>query len=120
MSCHGGERVGGTAGRPVILAPGTTERAIRDLTWEHCGIVRDRAGLETAIDTLERTEWIHAQPNLAVIELRNIHQVAALIAECALWREESRGAHYRTDFPEKRAEFARASRVSRTHATSAR
>ena len=120
MSCHAGERVSGTTGRPVILAPVTTEREVRDLTWEHCGIVRDRAGLETAIDTLERTEWTHAEPNLAVIELRNIHQVAALIAECALWREESRGAHYRTDFPEKRPEFARASRVSRTHATSAR
>jgi L-aspartate oxidase len=120
MSSHAGERASGTAGRPVILTPVTTERAIRDLTWEHCGIVRERSGLETAIDTLERTKWTNAEPNLAVIELRNIHQVAALIAECALWREESRGAHYRSDFPEKRAEFARASRVSRTHATSAR
>jgi len=39
-------------------------------------------------------------------------QLAGLIAESALWREESRGAHYRTDFPEKRAEFLRDS-VSR-------
>jgi L-aspartate oxidase len=37
--------------------------------------------------------------------------VALLIARCALAREESRGAHFRTDFPEKRAEFARHSRV---------
>ena len=32
-------------------------------------------------------------------ELRNMHLVALLIARCALAREESRGAHYRTDFP---------------------
>jgi L-aspartate oxidase len=103
-----------------MLAPIMSERAVRDLAWEHCGIVRERTGLEIAVDTLERTEWLRAEPNLASIELRNIHQVAALIADCALWREESRGAHYRTDFPEKRPEFARASRVSRMHAASAR
>ncbi len=116
MSGHAHENISGKPGRPPLLAPITTERAVRELTWEHCGIVRDRSGLEAAIHTLQQTEWIPADPKLAVIELRNIHQVAALIAECALWREESRGAHYRTDFPEKRPEFARASRMSRTHA----
>jgi L-aspartate oxidase len=115
-SCHTRERISGPPGRPSIMAPITTERAVRELTWEHCGIVRERAGLETAINTLGRVEWEPAAPTLARIELRNIHQVAALIAECALWREESRGAHYRTDFPEKRPEFARASRVLRMHA----
>jgi L-aspartate oxidase len=120
MSCHADERVSGAPGRPAILAPITSERWVRDLTWEHCGIVRDRVGLETAIRALDRTEWTPAEPSLAAIELRNIHQVASLIAGCALWREESRGAHYRTDFPEKRTEFARASRVSRMHAASAR
>ncbi len=116
MSCHASDRAEGWPSREPILAPMATERAVRELTWEHCGIVRDAAGLETAIDTLERTAWVAAEPTLAAIELRNIHQVAALIAECALWREESRGAHYRTDFPDKRPEFARASRVSRTPA----
>jgi L-aspartate oxidase len=121
MSSHVSDRTAGTPGRPSIPAPMTTERAVRDLAWEHCGIVRDLAGLETAIHTLERTEWTSTEaPTLATIELRNMHQVAALIAGCALWREESRGAHYRTDFPEKRPEFARASFVSRTHVACAR
>lgn len=107
--------------QPAMRAPAISERAVRELTWEHCGIVRNRASLERAIQILDRTEWSEsAAPTLATIELRNMHEVASLIARCALWREESRGAHYRTDFPEKRPEFAHASRVSRAHATSSR
>jgi L-aspartate oxidase len=41
-----------------------------------------------------------------------MHEVALLIARRALWREESRGAHYRTDFPEKRDEFLRPSVIA--------
>lgn len=121
MRVHACEAAESGAIRAEMLAPLISEHAVRDLTWEHCGIVRDRAGLESALRILERTEWTgFAAPTLATIELRNMHQVAALIARGALWREESRGAHYRTDFPEKRAEFAHASRVSRAQATSCR
>jgi L-aspartate oxidase len=38
-------------------------------------------------------------------EAGNMRLVAWLIARCALAREESRGAHFRTDFPEKRVAF---------------
>ena len=104
-----------------MSVPATAEREVRDLTWERCGIVRDRAGLESAISVLDSAAWTRIEtPSLAAIELRNIHQVAALIAKCALWREESRGAHYRADFPDKREDFARASRVSLAHAASCR
>ena len=48
-------------------------------------------------------------------ELRNIHTVALLIARCGLAREESRGAHYRVDFPAPRVEFEKHSVVSRGH-----
>ena len=58
-------------------------------------------GAKTAILTPERSE------------ARNVHQVAQLIARCALAREESRGAHFRTDFPRKRREFQSHSVVSR-------
>jgi L-aspartate oxidase len=119
MSRHSRDMITGEAPPPLILETDTTERAIRELTWECCGIVRDRGGLESAIELLSRTAWTPSNtPTLAMIELRNIHQVAALIADCALWREESRGAHYRTDFPEKRPDFARASLISANHAAS--
>jgi L-aspartate oxidase len=44
-------------------------------------------------------------------EARNIHQAALLIARSALAREESRGAHYRTDFPAHKDGFLKHSVV---------
>jgi L-aspartate oxidase len=112
MRVHAAEESGGQVVRPPVLLPQATETDLRDLTWEYCGIVRNRNGLEAAINALDRVIWEPAgEPSLAAIELRNMHEVAALIARCALWREESRGAHYRTDFPEKRDEFLCASEI---------
>jgi L-aspartate oxidase len=85
-------------GAPAPLGP-MTLAAVQDLAWSHCGIVRDAAGLREAVARLEAT-----RPEA---EASSAHLVAMLIARCALAREESRGAHYRTDFPEKRDEFAR-------------
>jgi L-aspartate oxidase len=110
------ERAAGRAEHPNLLAPGMSESAVRELTWDYCGIVRDRAGLQKAIEILEGSASSPmVKPSLAAIELRNIYEVAGLIARCSLWREESRGAHFRTDFPEKRDEFAKASSISRAH-----
>ena len=104
------DRVIATPSRPPMLVPVTTEAAVRNLTWEYCGIVRNGEGLEKAINTVGQTQWEPmTSPTLSAIELRNISDVAGLIARAAIWREESRGAHYRTDYPEKRAAFAVAS-----------
>lgn len=113
MAAHAHDATPPEGSRPSMRIPAIAENEIRELTWEQCGIVRDRAGLESALRALDGTEWKPAaSPTLASIELRNMHQVASLIANCALWREESRGAHYRSDFPEKRPEFLKPSRVS--------
>ena len=44
-------------------------------------------------------------------EERSMCEVALLIAQCALARKESRGAHFRTDYPEKSPEFEKHSVV---------
>ncbi|HWE49607.1 MAG TPA: L-aspartate oxidase [Bryobacteraceae bacterium] len=103
----------GSAERQIPLVPDMSEQELRGLSWEYCGISRDAQGLRCAVEMLARSRWTAAAASLAAYELRNMHQVAALIADRALWREESRGAHYRTDFPEKRAEFLKESRAAK-------
>jgi L-aspartate oxidase len=49
-----------------------------------------------------------------------MHTVVSLIARCALAREESRGAHYRTDYPAKRPEFQKHSVISKAQAVTFR
>jgi L-aspartate oxidase len=69
-------------------------RRVRRSMWERVGILRTREGLERA---LREFEQISKSP--LGLASRNFLTVATLIARAALWREESRGAHYRTDFP---------------------
>jgi len=85
--------------RQDAIACPTDGSEVQKIAWEKCGILRDRAGLEEACRLLEP----HAQQNEGL--------VALLIARCALAREESRGAHFRTDYPEKQARFARHSMI---------
>jgi L-aspartate oxidase len=94
--------------------PDIHESRVRQIAWEHCGISRDADGLNTAIQILKsvgRKSVLH--PTREHYELRNMQSVALLIARCALAREESRGGHYRTDFPESRQEFQKHSHIDR-------
>ncbi len=75
-------------------------RAVRDLAWKNIGIVRTGSGLREAIEQLER--WRACLPPMngrRQCEANNIFQTALLIARSALARLESRGAHYRLDYP---------------------
>ncbi|HUI77231.1 MAG TPA: L-aspartate oxidase [Bryobacteraceae bacterium] len=94
-------------------APERTAAEYRRIAWDHCGIVRCGDGLRQALAQLEADRLQPAEFTLERAEARNIREVALLIAQCAFAREESRGAHFRTDFPAKRVEFEKHSLISR-------
>jgi len=73
---------------------------IQDIMWKDAGIVRTRAGMTSAIKTLEGLAPRVAHPRTRrTWEAANLHQAGLLVVRAALAREESRGAHYRTDYP---------------------
>jgi L-aspartate oxidase len=75
-------------------------RDIQQLMWNKAGIVRTRQGLTDAIHHLQTiAEGMPLPSTRRNCEARNIHANALLIARSALARLESRGAHYRTDYP---------------------
>ncbi|MGB0123368.1 MAG: L-aspartate oxidase, partial [Silvibacterium sp.] len=79
--------------------------------WQNTGLLRTAAGLSAMLQELERT-GIAPAAERASLELANLHTVAELIVLSALAREESRGAHYRNDFPKRDdANFAKHSVV---------
>ena len=69
---------------------------VREIMWQHAGIARTAKGLRTAAVELEQIEV--RLPSGATEEL-NLVQTARLIVDGALRRKESRGGHYRSDFP---------------------
>jgi L-aspartate oxidase len=71
---------------------------IRSLLWEKVGIIRERKELTAALSRLEAMNF-QAVNHRAENETQNILEVARAIARSALARQESRGAHYRSDFP---------------------
>jgi L-aspartate oxidase len=79
---------------------------IQDLMWRHVGLFRDRGGLSEALSVLEPA-WRADDEALReggphdvdAWRRTSILTVGLLIARAALRREESRGGHYRTDFP---------------------
>jgi L-aspartate oxidase len=73
---------------------------IRDVLWREVGILRGGKELADAIKQLQALELPKSEkPGRAGHELRNLHALALLIARSGLAREESRGSHYRSDFP---------------------
>lgn len=88
--------------------PAPDRASLQGLMWDTVGIVRDGAGLAAA--TRQLASWRAALPapaDRASHELANLLLAGRLMAEAALIREESRGAHYRSDFPAPREEWRR-------------
>jgi succinate dehydrogenase/fumarate reductase flavoprotein subunit len=82
---------------------------LRKVMWEDGGIIRNAEGLcraRAAVQEIQEDAFSHpSRPRgkalLDLMALRSATKVAALILEAALRRQESRGAHFREDFPDQ-------------------
>jgi L-aspartate oxidase len=85
--------------QPFALSTAVRKR-VKRIMWERVGILRDGGSLRRALIEFDQI----AAGNLSGSS-RNFVTLAKLVATAALWREESRGGHFRTDFPEQHDEW---------------
>jgi L-aspartate oxidase len=94
--CRGNRSLATPSPQRATVAP-FQPPTVRERLWDNCGILREAPTLQAASDEFER---LHAT-------------VPLLIARCALARQESRGAHFRTDFPSRNPEFEKHSVIQK-------
>jgi L-aspartate oxidase len=85
--------------RSPVAAPPPGIDSIRDLMWRCAGLFRTGADLKAAAALLDSAQEHRFEAAPGGARLRNLITVARLIARAALRREESRGGHFRADFP---------------------
>ena len=93
-----------TRGQPNCDVPAAD--TVRDLMWCYCGLTRTGFGLQHAVSQLEAWRAAiltasSAPPDDEFRRARTIVTVGLMIARAALRREESRGGHFRSDFPNR-------------------
>jgi L-aspartate oxidase len=81
---------------PSRLAAQPPPRALRETMGRHVGLERDAAGLKNALQSIAAIE----RAGNGESSLLNMIAAAKLVTSSALAREESRGAHFRRDFPQ--------------------
>jgi len=74
---------------------------VRALAWNAAGLIRDGGDLRAAVDTMSAAPLARRPLDRNSLEARSILTAAAHVAKAALIREESRGSHYRSYYPER-------------------
>jgi fumarate reductase (CoM/CoB) subunit A len=90
--------------------PSQIRQKLEELMWTNVGILRNKEKLTQALEDIQRLKsttmsvanhtTTFAYEQLEALQVRNMLTVAEMIIKAALFREESRGAHFREDFPE--------------------
>ena len=128
FGARAGESMRACAGKPlreprirprqtVSALPGNAIANLRHLAWKHVGILRSGQGLRRGLQELDLLSTLFekglARNSRHGFETDNMYQVIRLLARCALAREESRGGHFRSDYPDSKDEFRKHSRIRR-------
>jgi succinate dehydrogenase/fumarate reductase flavoprotein subunit len=97
-----------SSGTPI---GGELKERLRKIMWEDGGIIRGKKGLSRALSAVKGIQneasvssskfKLNGKELLDLIEIRSAAEVATLILEAALLRRESRGGHFREDFPDQ-------------------
>ncbi len=108
-------RLDGRAGADGSHDPHDVMEELRELMWQHAGIVRNetlmKRGLAKLADVRAKADDLDVPADRTsrgfeyAVDLQFMLPVAEAILRGALMREESRAAHYRDDYPEKREEW---------------
>jgi fumarate reductase flavoprotein subunit len=102
--------------RPTGPSPFDVRQQVQELNWNKVGVARTGKDLTDALSELESlAEAVDAMkvtgPSVynmmytTALDLRSMIDVSRVVATSALAREETRGAHFRQDFPEQRDEY---------------
>jgi fumarate reductase (CoM/CoB) subunit A len=84
-------------------------RSLHSIMWEKAGIIRSAASLSAALTRIEELETLSKTCRaeslvqlMSRLDLDHMLRVSKMVCKAALYRAESRGAHYRSDFPQER------------------
>lgn len=88
--------------------PRSLWRLLKEVMWNNAGIVRSRSGLEEALRRIEELQSSELKIRIEnpgdlikYLEFQNMSLLSEMVCRAALMRTESRGSHYRCDYPEE-------------------
>lgn len=98
-----GGRVVSKLGQTSSSNPAQVRRRLRQVMWQDVALERHAEGLERALGQLRElhSEASAAPWTVAQCEMANLLTAGRCVTTAAWWREESRGAHCRSDFPHR-------------------
>jgi L-aspartate oxidase len=89
--------------RPGNSSEPVDRLVLQNMMWNAVGIERSASGLEACARQLDR--WLPTSATIQDLETANLLALARVMVAAALARRESRGAHFREDFPETSVDF---------------
>jgi succinate dehydrogenase / fumarate reductase flavoprotein subunit len=106
-------RINEVMGRSSDVRPGVLREELRELMFEHFGVYRNGTTMERGLEMLNQVKArmaeagvdyqgrVFNQALVGFLEVESTFEIAEVVALGAIAREESRGSHFRTDFPDR-------------------